>query len=79
MDRQHGVGPGAAKGHDDAASPMARDPQAMLRPAVAALERAKAKGFHADLLNGALTLACLWDELATMQGIGDDGDGHLRQ
>ncbi|MGX5714939.1 M20/M25/M40 family metallo-hydrolase [Arthrobacter sp. MAHUQ-56] len=95
-------------------------------PAVAALERAMAKGFRAErtgrmgnagggpaellsrtlgvpvlffgtglvedhwhdsdesasldvLLNGALTLACFWDELATMQGIGDDGDGHLRQ
>ncbi|NUS35457.1 MAG: M20/M25/M40 family metallo-hydrolase, partial [Pseudarthrobacter sp.] len=31
------------------------------------------------LLNGAVTLACFWGELATMQGIGDDGDGRLRQ
>ena len=31
------------------------------------------------LMNGAVTLACLWEELATKQGIGDDDDGHLRQ
>jgi acetylornithine deacetylase/succinyl-diaminopimelate desuccinylase-like protein len=31
------------------------------------------------LMNGAVTLACFWEELATMQGIGDDDDGHLRQ
>ncbi|WP_311381048.1 M20/M25/M40 family metallo-hydrolase [Arthrobacter sp. ISL-85] len=31
------------------------------------------------LMNGAVTLACFWKELATMQGIGDDDDGHLRQ
>lgn len=95
-------------------------------PAVAALERAMARGFNAEkvgrmgnagggpaelisralqapvlffgtglvedhwhdsdesvsldvLLNGAVTLACLWEELATMQHTKDDGDGHLRQ
>ena len=31
------------------------------------------------LLDGAAALACFWDELAMMQGRGDDGDGHLRQ
>lgn len=93
-------------------------------PAVAALERAMARGFRADvvgrmgnagggpaellsgsldapvlffgtglvedhwhdsdesvsldvLANGAVTLACFWDELATMQRTKDDDDGHL--
>lgn len=27
----------------------------------------------------AVTLGCFWKELATVQGIGDDDDGHLRQ
>jgi acetylornithine deacetylase/succinyl-diaminopimelate desuccinylase-like protein len=31
------------------------------------------------LMNGAVTLACFWDELAKMQRAKDDGDGHLRQ
>jgi acetylornithine deacetylase/succinyl-diaminopimelate desuccinylase-like protein len=31
------------------------------------------------LMNGAVTLACFWDELARMQRAKDDGDGHLRQ
>jgi len=31
------------------------------------------------LMNGAVTLACFWEELAAKQGIGDDDDGHLRQ
>ncbi|WP_459790867.1 M20/M25/M40 family metallo-hydrolase [Arthrobacter sp. AD-310] len=31
------------------------------------------------LINGAVTLASFWDELATMQRTKDDGDGHLRQ
>lgn len=95
-------------------------------PAVAALEKAMAAGFHADrtgrmgnagggpaellsrtlaapvlffgtglvedhwhdsdesasldvLMNGAVTLACFWEELAKKQGIGDDDDGHIRQ
>lgn len=95
-------------------------------PAVAALERAMARGFGADtvgrmgnagggpaellarsldvpvlffgtglvedhwhdsdesvsldvLINGAVTLASFWDELARMQRTKDDGDGHLPQ
>jgi acetylornithine deacetylase/succinyl-diaminopimelate desuccinylase-like protein len=31
------------------------------------------------LMNGALTLACFWEELATMQWEKGDGGGHLRQ
>jgi acetylornithine deacetylase/succinyl-diaminopimelate desuccinylase-like protein len=31
------------------------------------------------LTNGAVTLACFWDELAMMQRTKDDGDGHLPQ
>ncbi|MDQ0663143.1 acetylornithine deacetylase/succinyl-diaminopimelate desuccinylase-like protein [Arthrobacter ulcerisalmonis] len=31
------------------------------------------------LVNGAVTLACFWEELAAKQGRGDDDDGHLRQ
>lgn len=31
------------------------------------------------LVNGAVTLACFWDELARMQRAKDDGDGHLGQ
>jgi hypothetical protein len=31
------------------------------------------------LMDGAMTLACFWDELATMQREKGDDDGHLRQ
>jgi hypothetical protein len=31
------------------------------------------------LLNGTVTLACLWDRLAEMERAKDDGDGQLGQ